>query len=121
MAPPRAKIVVVLSSDGNRIVARVDPERPGAWKRPPYYGKLKEWARRAVGCGGQVLVCVGKRTFVIFPDRDIDVGEVEDDDVVISAAVPNPTGLTYETYRFKRDDPRVGAMLGSSPRTAIPL
>ena len=114
--PSRSKIVVVLHPDGLRIGAHVDPTRPGAWRREPYYSTLKRWARQAVatpGILGQVLVSVGKHTIVILPDRNVDVGIVEDDEVVITEGKPGPKGLSLNVFKTRRDDPRAAVLNGA--------
>ena len=46
--PRRSRIVLVCEAGSNRIVAHVDPGRPDAWRRAPYYQQLKAWGRQAV-------------------------------------------------------------------------
>ena len=114
--PSKSRIVVVVAADGMRIGAHVDPDRPGAWRREPFYSTLKEWARKAAqtpGLLGQVLVSIGKHTIVILPDRNVDVGSVEDDEVVITEALPGPSGLLLDAFKIKRDDPRAQHILGT--------
>jgi hypothetical protein len=74
--PSRSKIILVQDMGGNRVTAHVDPKRPDAWKKEPFYSTLKNWSKAALPHGGQVLVCVGHRTYRIFPDRDEDLGIV---------------------------------------------
>ena len=122
--PSKSHIVLVVSPDGQRIGAQVDPERPGAWRRKPFYSQLKAWAREAVarpGGLGQVLVSVGKQTFVILPDRDVDVGLVEADDVVITEGLPGLNGMTFNAFKMKRNDPRAAQMLGTMEKERAPL
>jgi len=66
--PSRSKIVLSLSGDGKRVVVNVDPDRPDAWKREPYYSTLKAWARKSQSNGGEVFVAAGPRVFRIDPD-----------------------------------------------------
>jgi hypothetical protein len=72
--PSRSKIVMVADRKGTGVTAHVDPQRPDAWKKEPFYSRLKLWSRAASRRGGEVLVCVGPRTYRILPDRDIDAG-----------------------------------------------
>ena len=78
--PDRSKIVLVAELDGNRIVAHVDPQRPEAWRRDPFYSQLKLWAEAAVPYRGQIAACVGRHMYMVLPDRDVDLGVVADDD-----------------------------------------
>ena len=111
--PSKSRIVLVVDPDGQCIAAYVDPERPGAWRREPFYSMLKSWAKDALsrpGQMGQVLVCIGKRTFVIFPDRNVDMGEVESDEIVVTRASPGPRGVELQALKMKRNDPQASSI-----------
>src|SRR6185436_14463741 len=85
--PSKSRIVLVVTPDRTRIGSHVDPERPGAWRREPFYSTLKKWSREALMRAqqiGQVLVSIGKQTIVIFPDRNVDLCIVESDELVIT-------------------------------------
>ena len=120
--PSKSNIVVVVHPDGLRIGAHVDPKRPGAWRREPYYSTLKQWARQAVatpGILGQVLVSIGKHTIVILPDRNVDVGIVEEDEVVITEGKPGREGLLLTAFKVKRDDPRAALVTGTIAQSRL--
>ena len=104
--PSRSKIVLVSEQDGNRIVAHVDPQRPDAWRREPYYGQLREWAARSVRFRGQVIAAVGRRMYMIFPDRDVDLGTVGLDEFIVVDEVPTALGVRLEARKVTKDDPR---------------
>ncbi len=70
--PDRCKVVLWTNRTG-RMIADVDGDNPGAWRREPVYSKLRAWADRA-GPGLQVLVRVNGRMIVVFPEADIDLG-----------------------------------------------
>jgi hypothetical protein len=119
--PSKSHIVLVVTTDGQRIGAYVDPERPGAWRREPFYSTLKTWARAAVsrpGQVGQVLVCIGKRTIVILPDRNVDLGDVESDEMVITEARNGPKGAIFDAFKIRRDDPNAASILGAIEKGA---
>ena len=104
--PSNSKIVLVTEMDGDRIVAHVDPQRPDAWRLDPYYRDLKKWARMSLPFRGQVMVCVGRRAFMIYPDRDVDLGICGLDEVIIVNERQTPTGVEFEPLKVSRDDPR---------------
>jgi hypothetical protein len=104
--PSRSKIVLVTEKDGNRIIAKVDPQQPDAWKRRPYYQQLKEWAARSVPFRGQVIAAIGQRMYMIFPDRDVDLGIVDPDDLIVVDQVRTPAGVRWEAAKISKDDPR---------------
>jgi hypothetical protein len=64
------------------MMVRVEPSKPDAWKRAPYYAQLKDWARIATAAGGMVLVQVRDKTTVLLPHADVPVGDVLPSDQV---------------------------------------
>jgi hypothetical protein len=66
----------VLSSDGfhRAIMVTVDPGRPLAWKRAPYYAVLKQFSEIFFRIGQKVLVNLNGHITVILPDRDTSIG-----------------------------------------------
>ena len=108
--PSKCKIVVAAELEGKRLIAHVDPSRPNAWKAEPYYGQLKRWARMAVPKRNQVVVCIGRRAIVILPDKDVDLGIVGDDEVIVTRERNLPIGLELAPMKIKRDDPRAGKL-----------
>jgi hypothetical protein len=117
--PSTSKLILASEADGNSIYVHVDPTRPDAWRGEPFYSKLKEWARNAVPLHGHVIVCVRSRRIVILPDRDVDLGIVEDDEMIVVGEQKRPTGLELEPVKIKRDDPRAEQVQKGGP--PIPL
>ena len=68
---------------------------------------------------GHVIVCVRSRRIVILPDRDVDLGIVEDDEMIVVGEQKSPTGLELEPVKIKRDDPRAEQVQKGGP--PIPL
>jgi hypothetical protein len=104
--PSRCKMVLVTDLDGGRLVAHVDPRQPDAWRRHPYYAMLKDWARRSMAFRGQIIAAVGRHMYMIFPDRDVDLGIVGLDEFIVVNAIETPTGIRLEPEKVGRDDPR---------------
>jgi hypothetical protein len=80
--PDRCKVVLTIDDGGARIVARADPSAPQAWRREPVYGQLKRWATVSWFKDRTLWAMVNRHTWLIAPDRDIDIGETADDDVI---------------------------------------
>ncbi|MBV9904730.1 MAG: hypothetical protein JO346_09145 [Alphaproteobacteria bacterium] len=104
--PDRAKFLLQYELGGKRLAVRVDPQRPDAWKREPYYSRLKQMAREAAAAGRYVIaVVVGGRATVIFPDRDVDVGFVNGDERLV---------VTFfgrgEVVKVHQSDPRAAGI-----------
>jgi hypothetical protein len=81
--PSESKIVLTSDQDGRRIVANVDPLVPDAWKKEPFHSMLRTWSQRGASKGGQVLAVIGTRTSAILPDRDVDLGSLRADQMVL--------------------------------------
>lgn len=81
--PDKAKFVLFTEQDGRRLNVVVDPADPLAWKREPYYGRIKAMSQRALD-GYELLVSVGDRRIVVFPHEDVDLGLVNPDHKIVS-------------------------------------
>jgi hypothetical protein len=103
--PSRSKIIVTSEVISDSVTFHVDPSRPDAWRREPFYSYMKQRAERAASQRGQVLVIVGRRSIMIFPDRDVDLGNVGDDELIVTGERQTPLGIAPEAYTMKRADP----------------
>ena len=81
--PDRARLVLFTEQDGRRLTVVADPADPLAWRREPYYSRLKTMSQRAAD-GYELLVTAGDRRWVIFPDRDVDLGLVDPEHKIVS-------------------------------------
>jgi hypothetical protein len=111
--PSRSKIVLAGETDGRRITAYVDPNRPDAWKKEPFYSTLKKWAKAAAPRGGQIVVCVDEHMFVLFPERNVDLGIVSPDHRIITGIRQTPAGFQLDAYSVHKDDPRAKEIAGA--------
>ena len=84
--PDKAGFLMYTHKDGKRLNVVVDPGKPTAWKREPYYSRLKRMSQRAHD-GFELMVCVGDRRVVMFPSEDIDLGVLDTDHKVVSGFV----------------------------------
>jgi hypothetical protein len=65
---------MVINANRSRVVVYVDPDRPGAWLREPYYSNLKHWSRTSPS-GWPVYVCIDERVIAVHPGRDVEVSQ----------------------------------------------
>lgn len=73
--PDRAGFVLHPGPVGSEVEIVVDPGRPDAWRREPYYSMLKRWSdRRQSASITRVIVRTRSRVIVVFPEEDIDLG-----------------------------------------------
>jgi len=98
--PDRAKLIVTLE-DGDRMVAiHVDPVHPDAWRRAPFHGKIRSWARLSERGDRLVLVRIGRRVLVVFPDGENDLGPMEEGDRIGVRRQMSPQGSRREAFRI---------------------
>ena len=81
--PDRARFLMYTEKDGKRLNVIVDPAHPLAWKREPYYRRIKAMSQRAMD-GYELVVCIGERRVVVFPHEDVDLGRVDPEHKIVS-------------------------------------
>lgn len=81
--PDRAKFLMYTEKDGRRLNVIVDTAQPLAWKREPYYRRIKAMSQRAQD-GYELVVCIGDRRIVVFPHEDVDLGPVNPEHKIVS-------------------------------------
>ncbi len=77
------------------------------------YSTLKKWARAAAPRGGQVVVCIDEHMFMIFPDRDADLGMVSADHRIITGVRQTSAGPQLDAVVVHKDDPRARDIAGT--------
>jgi hypothetical protein len=103
--PDKAKFVLFRTNGGRRLTAHVDPGHATAWRRSPYYENLKAWAREAAQKTPEmhmIDVMIGEHAIIILPDRDVEIGVVAPDEVVILGKRLTPAGEVVEAHKVKR-------------------
>ncbi|HYZ33187.1 MAG TPA: hypothetical protein VE684_13015 [Crenalkalicoccus sp.] len=105
--PRRSRMVLVVEPDGQRLTVHVDEQRPDAWRRPPYHAALRALAREGAASRRQVVVNLAGRIFVVLPDRDVDLGMVGPEELVLTGERRTSAGLQLIAFKARRDDPRL--------------
>lgn len=100
--PAKSKLLLVLGSDGRRLTIFVDPNRPDAWRREPFYGQIKQWASASIAAGAQVVIDVKGRKTLILPAKDVEFGLVRPDEEIVTTLERGPGGLIADAYLRKR-------------------
>jgi hypothetical protein len=75
--PDQTKVMLDQDAEGRWLVARCDPANAQAWRRNPMYAALKTRAADTWGSGKIVLAVAGRRTWLIAPREDVDLGEID--------------------------------------------
>ncbi len=78
----------------NELMIVVDPAFPEAWRREPYYSRIKNVSVRASEPFILVHVRIKDRVLVVFPEAEIDIG-------------PNQSGMLIQSGYEIRDGKRV--------------
>ena len=105
--PSRSKLVVAFKPDGMEIVFHVDPGVPNAWRAEPYYSEIRSMAGHAAGTVYTIFVQIGRRVIAVFPDREVDLGVVAEDERIAIREEEGPGTRRRGAVKLKADDPRI--------------
>jgi hypothetical protein len=109
--PVKSKMVVALATNGKRLTIFVDPDRPDAWRKEPYYSEIKGWARSAAKNQGQVFVSQGWDMIVVTPDGETNfLGPVTDQQLMITRRKRASGGTELQHIIVDKDDPVLEAL-----------
>ena len=111
--PSVCRFVVAPEHGGTKLKVAVDPARPDAWRKEPFYSHFKNWIRQGASHGCELIVSIGKRTIVMLPDRDVDLGQLRDDERVAIGRAETPFGPRFDAMKMHKDDPRAVAPVAS--------
>ena len=106
--PARCKMVII--GEESRLIVRVDPSRPNAWREQPYYDEIKDWSAMAVREGRTVLVVVGESSIVVLPDGEVELGLVAEDERIVILETRGAVGPKWTARKLKADDPELGRL-----------
>jgi hypothetical protein len=95
------------------IIIHVDPGIPNAWRAEPYYSEIRGMAGLAAGTAYTVFVQIGRKVIAVFPDREVDLGVVAEDERVLIGEEAGPGFKRRNAVKLKADDPRI-----NGPRVA---
>jgi hypothetical protein len=96
--PNKSRMVLRVESDGKLIAVHVDPSDPVAWRREPYFHKLKQFAIKGVDINQRVVVYIRNRVIVIFPNKEVDVGTMNPGDHLVVREVGGPNGRDWKAF-----------------------
>jgi hypothetical protein len=118
--PSTSRLILSREGGENRLNIHVDPSRPEAWRREPYYAMIKRWARAGMIDRGQVIVMIGQRIIVVLPEHEVDFGIMADDELIVISEKPGGANPTYEAYAVKRGT-EVGSDIAAAEGKAMAL
>lgn len=91
--PDRAGFMIHPGPVASEVEIVVDPSRPDAWRKEPYYSTIKRWSDRATASITRVIVRTRGRVIVVFAETEIDLGP--------------PNGMPFIQWGYERKDGRV--------------
>ena len=75
--PETSGFIISVAREFASVFITVDPDRPEAWKRAPYYPLLKQWGGRAIMDNKRLVVVLKGEATIILPDIDQPIGRLE--------------------------------------------
>ena len=72
--PDIARFVLAADPLHRALTAMVDPGMPTAWRRAPYYSRLKQLSQRLFAEDTRLLINVRGQITVVLPDREVPLG-----------------------------------------------
>jgi hypothetical protein len=103
--PSRSKLIVTFEPESNRVVVHVDPARPDAWRREPYYSAIRRWGRNSARDRSQVIVWQGDLAIAVLPDREKALGTVRPEQLILTSRREGPAGPVIDVFAVDPDHP----------------
>jgi len=103
----------ILRATGSLLVVQVDPQRPDAWKREPYYSALRDHARTLCPQGALIIVKIGNRNILMLPNGEVDLGTGNDSKATRIRPVLTDAGPQWQAV--KAGGERVGLPASGLP------
>ena len=94
--PDQSKMVITIFPLNEFIYVQVDPGRPSAWRKQPYYDDLHNWAKNNLPKGIHVIVFVNDIATLIMPDDTVLLGPMKPTDRLVLRTNPTPGSAKYE-------------------------
>jgi len=86
---------MVVDSKPSLFVVHVDPAASQPWRAEPYFSVLKRLSAQGLTKGTIVLVIERRRSIVILPDREVDLGLIGPDARIVMEPVKTPNGPVW--------------------------
>lgn len=104
--PERSRMVATFDPAAKALLVQVDPGAANAWRREPYLGQLRAWAKAGWRERRHVVVFVNRHATVVTPDREEAIGTLEPGDRIVVRERRGEDGKTgYEVVKAKLQVP----------------
>jgi hypothetical protein len=103
--PAISRMVISTEMTEGTTTIFVDPGRPDAWRRQPYYAALQQWAKRELARQQRLILKVGERNIVMMPDHAVDLGVVKADELILTLPKAGATAqdVAYDVFAVNRE------------------
>ncbi len=98
--PDRARFVLTVYPTNGFIYGQVDPGSPGAWRKAPYYDRLRAMAKTLLDQRRHVIMFAGDEATLIMPDDALLLGKWTSHDNFRVEQVFGPKGPTWRAARI---------------------
>jgi hypothetical protein len=110
--PNHCKFIMHQVAGNKGIWVNVDITSPHAWRQDPYYAQLKALSEMARDGSGFVAVCVGQRTFILFPEEDLEIADCPSD-ADLKVGYRHGGGARRPLVMVRSEDGSIREFLGS--------
>jgi hypothetical protein len=97
--PDRARFVLTVYPANGFIYGQVDPSAPGAWRKAPYYDRLRAMARTLLDQRRHVIMFVGDEATLVMPDEPLALGKMTPQDNFRIEPTFGPKGPTWRATK----------------------
>lgn len=96
--PTNARFLITTkpSDGGEMMVVMVDPARPDAWRREPYFSNLRTWSAQF-----QLIISIAGKRIVLFPDHEKDFGILGPGEIIEFIGIPQADGSLHRTAQLR--------------------
>jgi hypothetical protein len=67
-----------------------------------HFFELKRWAKQFISTHRQLVVYVGRQRILVLPDREVDLGLVADDEIILTKQRQISNGIELNVMKEKR-------------------
>lgn len=98
--PDKARFVLSVFPLNGFLYGQVDPGSPGAWRKQPYYDRLRAMARTLLAQRRHVIMFSGEEATLVMPDDALPLGKMTAKDNFRIEQSFGPNGPTWRATRL---------------------
>jgi hypothetical protein len=81
-----------------------DPGALSRWREEPYYSQIKTWSEIGADNAMQVVIYMKGRAIVVLPNKEVDLGHVPHEDLIMVRELNIPVGRDWEAFVMPAED-----------------